>query len=142
MPESSVFHASLPNRSAIAWIGIGLGLAVTAAAHADVTLNPLFSNGAVLQRDLPIPIWGTGSDGEKITVRFAGQQSSTIAGADKKFVPAEAIIRGDRIEVTHLAIRQSHVVRFGWAAAPELNLFNKEGLPAMPFRTDSPFHNP
>lgn len=142
MPESSVFHASLPSRSAIAWFGIGFAWAVTAAARADVTLNPLVSNGAVLQRDISIPIWGTGSDGEKITVRFAGQQSTTIAGADKKFVPAEAIIRGDRIEVTHPAIRQPQSVCFGWAAAPELNLFNKEGLPAMPFRTDTTSHHP
>lgn len=91
MPESSVSHAFLPSRSAFAWIGLGVAWALSASAHADVKLNPLFSNGAVLQRDVPIPIWGTASDGEKITVRFAGQQASTIAVAGKWKVQFEAL---------------------------------------------------
>jgi len=45
------------------------------------TLKParLFSNGMVLQRDLPVPIWGTAKPNTKITVTFAGQQQQTTA---------------------------------------------------------------
>ncbi|MET0262911.1 MAG: hypothetical protein ABW223_08430 [Rariglobus sp.] len=54
------------------------------ALHADVTLAPLFTDHAVLQRDKPVPIWGTASPGEKISVSFAGQTLPTTAAANKK----------------------------------------------------------
>lgn len=47
--------------------------------HAEVKPNPLFSNGAVLQRERPVPVWGTAKDGEKVTVKFQGQSVSTTA---------------------------------------------------------------
>ena len=42
-------------------------------ARADVSLAPLFSDHAVLQRDKPVPVWGRADAGEKIVVTFAGQ---------------------------------------------------------------------
>jgi sialate O-acetylesterase len=60
----------------------------------------------------------------------------TIAGADKKFVPAEAVIAGDKIVVSSSQVAAPAAVRYGWANVPDVNLFNKEGLPASPFRTD------
>jgi sialate O-acetylesterase len=59
-----------------------------------------------------------------------------IAGADKKFVWAKAKIVGDKIEVTANEITSPLYIRYGWADNPDCNLFNKEGLPASPFRTD------
>ena len=53
-----------------------------AAARADVTLAPLFTDHAVLQRDQPVPVWGTADAGESVTVTFAGQSVSTAAIAD------------------------------------------------------------
>lgn len=44
----------------------------------DVKPANIFSNHMVLQREMPIPIWGTASPGQKITVEFAGQQKNTI----------------------------------------------------------------
>ena len=61
----------------------------------------------------------------------------TIAGADKKFVPAKAEIQGSTIVVSSEAVTDPKAVRYGWANVPEVNLFNKEGLPASPFRTDA-----
>jgi predicted neuraminidase len=61
-----------------------------------------------------------------------------ICGADKKFVNAKAAIAGDRIEVHSPQITQPIAVRFGWAEYPVVNLWNKDGLPAAPFRTDDP----
>ena len=65
----------------------------------------------------------------------------TVAGADKQFVPAKAEIRGDTVAVSNTNVSTPAVVRFGWANVPEVNLYNKEGLPASPFRTDSPASN-
>jgi sialate O-acetylesterase len=59
-----------------------------------------------------------------------------IAGADKKFVPAKAIISGNKVIVTAEGIDNPVAVRMGWANVPNINLFNKDGLPASPFRTD------
>jgi sialate O-acetylesterase len=59
-----------------------------------------------------------------------------IAGSDKKFVPAEAMIDGDTVVVSSAAVRDPVGVRYGWANVPDSNLFNKEGLPATPFRTN------
>ncbi len=60
----------------------------------------------------------------------------TIAGEDKKFHNATATIKGDTIVVTSDAVKQPVAVRFGWSNYPVVNLFNKEGIPASPFRTD------
>lgn len=60
----------------------------------------------------------------------------TIAGADKKFVPAKAVIKGDKIIVSSPEVKKPTAVRYGWQNVPDVNLFNKAGLPASPFRTD------
>jgi sialate O-acetylesterase len=59
-----------------------------------------------------------------------------IAGADGKFFPAEARIDGAQIVVSSAAVAQPTAVRYNWAAYPDGNLYNAEGLPAVPFRTD------
>jgi sialate O-acetylesterase len=62
----------------------------------------------------------------------------TLAGADAKFVPARAVIEGSTVTVTADTIRKPVAVRYAWAMVPDANLFNREGLPAVPFRTDAP----
>jgi sialate O-acetylesterase len=59
-----------------------------------------------------------------------------IAGADHKFVWAKAVISGNKIIVTSDAIANPKAVRYNWADNPPGNLYNKDGLPARPFRTD------
>jgi sialate O-acetylesterase len=61
-----------------------------------------------------------------------------IAGADGRFVWAEARIDGDTVIVSSGKIPQPAAVRYAWADNPEANLYNKAGLPANPFRTDRP----
>ena len=95
-------------------------------------------------------------DGNKITISFTNIGSGlitndgeelgefAIAGADKKFVWAKAKIvpgtpsgEGDKIVVWSDGISNPMYVRYAWADNPvNPNLFNKEGLPASPFRTD------
>jgi sialate O-acetylesterase len=60
----------------------------------------------------------------------------TIAGKDGAFVPAAATIDGDTVVVRSAKVPKPVAVRFGWRDDAEPNLFNKEGLPASPFRTD------
>ena len=60
-----------------------------------------------------------------------------VAGEDRKFVWAEAKIEGDKIVVSCDQVAKPVSVRYAWADNPDCNLYNKEGLPASPFRTDS-----
>ncbi|MCX2452519.1 sialate O-acetylesterase [Pedobacter sp. PLR] len=65
----------------------------------------------------------------------------TIAAADGKFVPARAVIKGDKLIVSAKGLKKPAAVRFGWDEAMRPNLYNKDGLPALPFRTDNPLTN-
>ena len=60
----------------------------------------------------------------------------SIAGADKKFVWAEAKIDGNKVVVSSDDIAEPVAVRYAWADNPVCNLYNTEELPASPFRTD------
>ena len=73
---------------------------------------------------------GLEARGEKLT-------GFTIAGEDKKFHDADAKIEGDTVVVSSADVHQPVAVRFGWANYPIVNLWNKDGLPASPFRTDN-----
>jgi sialate O-acetylesterase len=60
-----------------------------------------------------------------------------IVGPDKKFYWAKAAIDGKTILVSSDKVSNPVAVRYAWAANPICNLYNQEGLPASPFRTDS-----
>ncbi len=60
----------------------------------------------------------------------------TIAGEDKKFHWAQARIEGDEVVVSSPDVPNPVAVRYGWANNPICNLYNVDGLPASPFRTD------
>jgi len=90
-------------------------------------------------------------DGNKAVIRFQETGSElivknkygyvngfSIAGADHKFVWAKAILTGkNTVEVYSDEVKNPVAVRYGWANNPDdLNLYNREGLPANPFRTD------
>jgi sialate O-acetylesterase len=59
-----------------------------------------------------------------------------IAGEDKEFVWADAVIDGKTVVVSSPKVAKPAAVRYNWASNPIGNLFNKEGLPASSFRTD------
>jgi sialate O-acetylesterase len=67
----------------------------------------------------------------------AALQGFAIADASRRFRPAHATIRGDRVVVASDGVAEPVAVRYGWVDNPEqANLINREGLPASPFRTD------
>lgn len=87
-------------------------------------------------------------DGNKAVLRFqhvgGGLEARggpltgfTVCGDDKVFVNAEAEIRDDTVVVWSDKVAKPVAVRFGWANFPVVNLWNKDGLPASPFRTDN-----
>ncbi len=86
-------------------------------------------------------------DGNKIILTFTHVGSGLvakdgplkgfeIAGADKKFVEAKAEINGNTVVVSSDQVSAPVAARYGWANVPDVNLWNKEGLPASIFRTD------
>ncbi|HVU32885.1 MAG TPA: sialate O-acetylesterase [Opitutaceae bacterium] len=69
------------------WIGAVIVVAFAATwSRADVSLAPLFSDRAVLQREKPVPVWGRAAPGERVTVTFAGQTRATTTGADGRWI--------------------------------------------------------
>jgi sialate O-acetylesterase len=59
-----------------------------------------------------------------------------IAGADKKWVFADAKIEGSSVILSSPQVPAPVAARYGWANNPQVNLYNKKGFPAVPFRTD------
>lgn len=118
-------------------VGERLALAAMKTAYHEniVASGPLFQSATINDHQIEISFTeiGTGLiaiDGEALT-EFA------IAGADKVFVWAKAIIKNNKVIVWSDAIQQPVYVRYAWADNPvNPNLFNREGLPASPFRTD------
>jgi len=88
--------------------------------------------------------------GDKVTVKFThlGQglatrhgtklQGFAVAGADKKFHWADAVIDGETVVLSSPMVKEPKAVRYAWSNVRTwANLFNKDGLPAVTFRTDS-----
>lgn len=73
---------------------------------------------------------GLKADGEEL-------RGFTICGASGHFVPATARINGHTVIVSSPEVDAPVAVRYGWANYTDANLFNKEGFPATPFRTDN-----
>lgn len=61
---------------------LAIMLLATSSAHAAVQLPLMFSDGAVLQRDHPLPVWGRATPGAKVRVSFDGHDATTIAAGD------------------------------------------------------------
>ena len=120
-------------------VGTRIALAARKVAYGDnevVYSGPTYKSMTVKRRKIILDFDNTGSG---LVVKGGGKlQQFSIAGEDMQFVWAKARIRGDRVIVKGRKIRHPVAVRYAWADNPEgANLYNREGLPAMPFRTDS-----
>ncbi|WP_026463952.1 sialate O-acetylesterase [Adhaeribacter aquaticus] len=119
-------------------VGERLALAAQKLIYGDkkvVSSGPLYQTSKVEGDKIILSFSNIGSglisqDGEELSW-FA------IAGADKKFVWAQTRIEGDKVVVWSEEVKEPKFVRYAWADNPDgANLYNKEGLPASPFRTD------
>jgi sialate O-acetylesterase len=77
-----------------------------------------------------------------LVVKGDAQQGFEIAGEDGRFVPATARIDGETVIVSNAQVAAPKNVRYGWANAPVVNLFNSEGLPASPFTSEEEIPRP
>ena len=69
--------------------------------------------------------------------RYGSLNGFEIAGSDRRFYFAKAVIHNDQVQVSADSVTNPVAVRYGWSNAPvEINLYNVEGFPASPFRTD------
>lgn len=119
---------------------VGLRLALNALAkvygRSDMPYSgPMFKaatrEGKALRIHFDQVNGGLKCRGEKL-VGFA------IAGADRKFVWAQAEINGDTVLAQSPEISEPQFVRYAWMDNPTCNLYNGAGLPAVPFRSDMP----
>jgi sialate O-acetylesterase len=119
-------------------VGERLALAARKIAYGE---RDLVSSGPIYQ--------SATIEGNKIILSFSSIGSGlvakggvelhqfAIAGADKRFVWADARIEGDKVIVSSDEVAQPAFVQYAWADNPEgANLYNKEGLPASPFTTE------
>jgi len=116
-------------------VGARLALAARAIAYGERIeySGPIYSGSAfkdgkvVLQFD---------HLGKGLEARDGELKGFAVCGEDKKFVWAKAEIVGKTVVVSSPEVSKPVAVRYGWADCPVVNLWNKDGLPASPFRTD------
>ena len=74
--------------------------------------------------------------GSGLEAKEGSLKGFSLAGEDRVFKWADARIDGDKIVVTSMEVPNPVAVRYAWADNPEATLYNAEGLPASPFRSD------
>ena len=119
-------------------VGKRLALAAKKVAYKeDINyLSPMYESMQVNGNKAVISFKYTGS-GLVAKDRYGYIKGFTVAGEDKKFYWAKAYLEGNKVIVYSENVSKPVSVRYAWANNPEdVNLFNKEGLPACPFRTD------
>ncbi len=116
-------------------VGSRLALAARAIAYGEKIeySGPVFDGLKIEQNRAVAGFKNTGSG---LVAKDGKLKGFTIAGADKKFVPAAAEIKDRSVVVSSSEVPAPVAVRYGWANVPDVNLFNQEGLPATPFRSD------
>ncbi len=118
-------------------VGQRLALAARALAYGENIeySGPLYESMKAEKGKIILNFKHTGSG---LVAKDGPLKGFTIAGKDKTFVPAKAGIQGATVVVSAEGIPDPTAARYGWDNVPDVNLFNQEGLPASPFRTDSP----
>ncbi|MHB1023230.1 MAG: sialate O-acetylesterase [Acidobacteriaceae bacterium] len=114
-------------------VGARLALAARATVYGEHDLEysgPLFRQATQGQGFLRV--WFSHAE-NGLVVKGGSLKGFEVAGADGKFVSANAKVEGSTVIVTSTLVAVPKYVRYGWANSPECNLYNKENLPASPF---------
>ena len=119
-------------------VGRRLALAAQKIAYGDpdvVYSGPVYESMKIEGRKIVLTFSHTGSG---LYAKGGGElRQFAIAGTDKKFMWAHAVVDGKTVVVWNNEVVSPVAVRYAWADNPEgANLYNLEGLPASPFRTD------
>ena len=153
--EAQTMTLSLPNTGMASAIDVGEALdihpknkqtvgqrlalsALKVAYHQNIeNLGPVFNEMKITGNKIDLTFNHVGS-GFKVKDKYSYVKGFTIAGNDHKFRWAKASITGpNTIQVFSSEVDTPVAVRYGWGNNPDdVNLYNSEGLPADPFRTD------
>ncbi|MFT4665100.1 MAG: sialate O-acetylesterase [Polaribacter sp.] len=98
-----------------------------------VASGPLFKNFSIKRKKIAIEFDQVGTG---LMIKGSTLTGFEIAGADKKYVIADAEIVGNKIKVCASSISKPKYVRYAWRDTSGASLFNKEGLPASSFTTE------
>jgi sialate O-acetylesterase len=153
--EAQSMTLQLPQTGQAVIIDIGEGADIHPKNKQDVGYRlALAAEKVVYNKDIVYsgPVYQSmKTEGNKIILQFTNAGSGlvakdkygylkgfAIAGSDQHFAWANAIIDGDKIIVYSSAVANPVAVRYAWGNNPDdAGLYNKEGLPASPFRTDT-----
>jgi sialate O-acetylesterase len=116
-------------------VGARLALAARALAYGEkiVYCGPVYEGMKVDDGKAVLSFHNVGKGLESRGGELTG---FTVAGKDRKWQNAQARIDNDKVVVWSSEVKEPAAVRYGWANCPVVNLWNKDGLPASPFRTD------
>jgi sialate O-acetylesterase len=118
-----------------------VGERLARVALAKTYEKPVEYSGPVLQlaklegRKLRL-LFAHATGGLKLTPGAKKPVGFALAGADKKFVWADAKLDGTSVVLTAKGVSEPRWVRYAWADNPEVNLVNADGLPAVPFEAE------
>ena len=118
-------------------VGQRLALAARGTVYREpiVYSGPIYSGMKVEGNYIRLSFRHVGSG---LEARGGELKQFSIAGEDMKFIWASARIDGETVVVHGSTVPKPVAVRYAWATNPDgCNLYNKEGLPASPFRTDA-----
>ncbi len=107
------------------WLTAGLGCLLALGARAEVKLHPLFSDHCVLQRDVPVPVWGTAAPGEEVVVTFGRQTRKAMAGSDGKWMVTLGKLRAsEQPQVLQAGVARATNVLVGevWLCSGQSNM--------------------
>ena len=151
--EAQLRTLALPNTGMAVIIDIGEANDIHPRNKQDVGYRlALAAQKIAYGKDLSFsgPIYESMSvEGDKIRIKFKycdgglmakgdSLKGFSIAGEDRRFVWANAVIQDDNtVLVSAESVKDPLAVRYAWADNPDCNLYNRQGLPASPFRTDN-----
>ena len=118
-------------------VGERLALAARALSHGEKVeySGPVFESMQIEGNRAVISFTHVGAG---LMTKGDSLEGFTLAGTDGRFHAAKAVIEGSTVLATSDKVEKPVAVRYGWAMMPDGNLFNREGLPAAPFRSDPP----
>ncbi|MFT4222088.1 sialate O-acetylesterase [Dysgonomonas sp.] len=120
---------------------VGLRLALIAlnktyGMNNIVSTGPAFKSMSIVGNKVTIE-YDNVAQGLIVNNKYGYIEGFAVAGADQKFVWAQAFLDGDKVVVSSVQVPSPVAVRYSWSNNPDVNLFNSSGLPAVPFRTDN-----
>ncbi len=115
-------------------VGLRLALAARAVAFGEKLeySGPLYRQ--TVRDGAGLRVWFDHTGGG-LVAKGGALKGFEVAGVDRRFVPAEARIEGNSVVVSAPSVAAPLLVRYAWSDNPEASLYNGEGLPASPFRS-------